>query len=196
MKKELAIGLSVNERRELLKLAEYREQLAKANLETRGAVIMADFETKLAAKYKPEDDEVWDRAYREAEKIIAEANVRIMERAREMGIPPEFAPRTSMHWHSRYENSIASRRQELRNVARAKVALLKKAGLAEILRAFLEIRTEILGEGFLSDRAQDVFRRMPTPDALMPLMDVDSLEHLSVDRKGRLLERSKRDNYD
>ena len=62
---------------------------------------MADFEQKLATVYTWDQDETWNKAHNEAEKVVRESQEIIAKRCEELGIPKTFAPSIGMSWHFR-----------------------------------------------------------------------------------------------
>ena len=119
--------MTSSERQALLVLLRQRECVAKADAAEYAATLMADFEAKLAAVYQPEDDPVWEKIHEAADKAVAEANARILEVCRELGIPKKFAPGIRAGWYGRGENASSERRAELRRVAKTEIeARVKK----------------------------------------------------------------------
>src|SRR4051794_21343222 len=98
-------AMSRRDREELAKLVRRREKLAKAGAETRGAELLADFEQQMAAIYQPSDDPVWTEAYKSAHEAVEEAQAKVAERCRELGIQPRCAPDIKVHWYRRGENA-------------------------------------------------------------------------------------------
>jgi hypothetical protein len=84
------------ERSELISLCKQRAKLAKQMASYRAADLRADFEAQLAAEYAWDDDEVWAEARRIADEATADANTRIVERRRELGIPAQLRRRLTV----------------------------------------------------------------------------------------------------
>jgi hypothetical protein len=83
--------MTKGDRAELQKLANKRERVAKAQVDQVAAKRLADFEQQAASQYRVHDDEVWAEQARMAREAVADANVRLHERCRELGIPPTVA---------------------------------------------------------------------------------------------------------
>ena len=72
----------------------------------------------MATVYTFDQDEVWQKATQEAQRVVQESQATIAKRCKELGIPHAFAPSISASWQGRGENMLAMRRAELRRVAR------------------------------------------------------------------------------
>ena len=79
-------AMSKADREALVKLVRRAERAHKTLAEQRKAEQLADFERQLAAGHKYSDDEVWEEAHAEASRVVAEADTKIAERCRELGI--------------------------------------------------------------------------------------------------------------
>src|SRR5436189_347705 len=106
--------MTKTERSELGQLIRKRERVLKSQATERAALMLANFDAQSARIYSFDDDEVWEKATQEAQKIVAESNAKIKTRCRELGIPSEFAPSLDLEWYDRGQNAVASRRTELR----------------------------------------------------------------------------------
>ena len=167
------------ERGELISLCKQRAKLAKQMASYRAADLFADFEAQLATEYAWDDDEVWAEAHRIAAEALADANTRIAERCRELGIPKRFAPGLEQGWRSRGENESKQRREELRRVARTRLDAMTKGAQVQIDRAALEVQTYLVREGLESDAARQFLESgLPTVETLMPSLAVPEIEKL------------------
>ena len=99
------------ERASLLVLIRQRERVAKADVQERAAVMLADFERKLAAIYYPEDHPAWKAAHEAAKAAVADARERVAEVCRDLGIPKAFAPDLSAGWYGRGANASRAPRR-------------------------------------------------------------------------------------
>jgi hypothetical protein len=78
--------MTKSERVELAQLIRRREKIAKSDVERVAAERLAQFEKDAASVYRSDDDEVWAEQKRIALHAVADANVVIAERCRELGI--------------------------------------------------------------------------------------------------------------
>jgi hypothetical protein len=175
-------GTTAVERAELAKVIRLRAKVAKADLEARKADLLADFEQQMATEYEF-DDARWASITAAAEQAVADARRTVkaeLARACEVaGIPQRFAPQISvgLGWLPRNENAIASRRSELRKVAIARLDAVAKNAKARIDRDAVALEVELVASGLSSIEAREWLERLPTPDQLMPRLDLASLEH-------------------
>src|ERR1700722_11814790 len=110
-------AMSKSEREDLQRLTRQREKVMKSAAKQRSAELLADFENQMGQEYSFDQDEVWERAAKGAEREGKNAQARGAARCRELGIPDGFAPSLNLHWsHRGYSNSGAQRRAELRNM--------------------------------------------------------------------------------
>ena len=84
--------MTAGERSDLRSLIRQRAKLMKTQATQRGLELMAEFERQLQTYFSFDQDEIWETAYREAEKAAQDASAQIAKRCREMGIPEKFAP--------------------------------------------------------------------------------------------------------
>lgn len=156
------------ERAELLSLIKKRERVMKTQAAERSAVMLADFEAQAAKVYHFDEDEVWKRAYAEAEAAAREACDAIAARCQALGIPAEFAPGMQVYWHGRGQNAIAARRAELRRAAKARIDAIEHEALTRIECMSLEAQTELIAHGLQSDAAKSFLSAMSNVESLMP----------------------------
>jgi hypothetical protein len=187
-------AMTKSEREELCKLIRRREKIEKTATEQRSAELLADFERQLASIYKWDQQETWRAAKEAADQAVAEANALIATRCRELGIPKEFAPCLSMHWHGRGENGWQDRRAELRRVAQTRIAAMERAAWTQIEKRSVELQEQAVVGALQSDAAQSFLAKLPTVESLMPAIPALELFKLeeSLDRQKRL-ERSRYD---
>jgi len=178
--------MTKTERAELKSLLRRRERVAKSALDDKAAALEADLEEQLASEYAFDDDEVWQKATKEANNVICEAKATIAERCKELGIPDWAAPNIHMAWYGRGENAVAARRTELRRVGKAKINAYKARAKKEIERASVEIETRLVEQGLESNMARAFIEQMPTADDLMPAIDATKLrEEIQAEPKAR-----------
>ena len=164
------------ERDELLRLVRAKARLAKAGIEQHQAALLADFEAKLAAVYKPADDPVWQQLNDAAEVVVRDANAKVAERCRDLGIPEEFMPGIACYWHGRGVNGSTQRRAELRRVAQTRLEAEAKRAKVAIDTWAVEAHTELVAGALESGEARRFFDAMPTLQTLMPALEVGDLE--------------------
>jgi hypothetical protein len=167
------------ERSELISLCKQRARVAKQMASQRAAELFAEFEAQLATEYAWDDDATWAEAHRIADEALADANTRIAERCRELGIPTRFAPSFDAYWRGRGENDSKQRRDELRKVARSRIDAMTKGAQTQIDRASLEVQTYLVREGLETNAAQRFLESgLPTVESLMPSLAVPEVEKL------------------
>jgi hypothetical protein len=168
--------MTSRERSELAALCRKQERLAKTMVAERSAVLIADFEAKMATEYARSDDENWSEAMRLARAAVDGVNLAIAESLSALGIPHEFAPSASLGWERRGANVTASRRTELRKVAETRIKAMERSARTEIERASLETQTALLAGGLESDEARRFLESMPSAESLMPALSVGEIE--------------------
>jgi hypothetical protein len=159
--------MTAAERLELGKLVRLNAKVAKDDAAARGQWLLADAETKLAARYKA-DEEAWADITAAAEKAVEEADAAIAALCRARGIPEDFRPGLHLSWYGRGENASRERRAELRKVAQAQVAALVKEAQVEIDRVAAQQLTQITQAGLTSEEARAFISGMPKPEELLP----------------------------
>ncbi len=90
--------MSKSDRDNLLRIAKMRERVAKSGLAEAGAQLLADLDKQLDTSYSFDSDEIWKEALRAAEQVVKEAQAKVKERSRALGIPERFAPGIYMGW--------------------------------------------------------------------------------------------------
>lgn len=184
-----ARALSRNETHDLGMIVKERAKVLRAHVDERAAVCMADFEQKLAAVYQFDSDEVWAAAAKEAAEVVAAANKTIADRCKVLGIPPQFAPALALQWHGRGENAISQRRTELRRVAKTRIDAMARGAVSKIEHQALDLRTQIVAMGVLSDEARLFLESLATVDETMRSLefkDVElALEHDNQQKRNR-----------
>src|SRR5438270_8537822 len=109
------------ERSELGQLIRKRERVMKAQAAERAALMLARFDEQCAQIYSFDDNRVWKKSTEEAHKIVSESDRKIKARCKELGIPSAFAPSLHLEWYERGQNAVASRRTELRRMAKSRI---------------------------------------------------------------------------
>lgn len=172
---ERAAGTTKGERTELISAVKTRSKAAKARADQRCAALLADVEAQLAARFEPEDA-AWRDITGMAAAAIREANERLADRCRELGIRETLAPRLHLAWADRGENDTAARRAELRRVAESRAEALRKAAHAEIDAQHSELVIQIVGTGLESAAAREILGALPSVEQLMPALSLAEIE--------------------
>jgi len=162
--------LSRQETHDLSMIIKDRSKVLRAHVDEQAAACFADFERKLSAAYTWDGDEVWKEAALRAQKVADEAQEVIAKRCAELGIPKTFAPSIGVSWNGRGQNALASRRDELRGVAKKSIEAMSKAAVTQIEKQSLELRTQVVAMGLLSDDAKVFLESLaPVTDAMRAL---------------------------
>jgi hypothetical protein len=180
-------SLSRNETHDLGMILKDRAKVLKAHAEGQAAQCLADFESKVAAHFKFDQDEVWKKATDRVREVVAEAQETIAKRCAELGIPATFAPQISASWQGRGENLIASRRDELRRVAKASIDAMMKAAILKIERQSLDLRTQVVAMGLLSPDAKLFLESLaPVEDAMHSIDFAEMERKLDSEKQKRI----------
>jgi hypothetical protein len=157
----------------LLRLNRERTRVAKAKVIARRAELRAEFEQQLATEYE-RDDAAWKDAVAVAKQQVAEAN-RVIDAACEArGIPKKFRGGLYLGWFERGENGAKERRSELRRVAESRFDALETRANVTIDTAAVEFQTQLVAGTLTSDEARRLLGAMPSVEALMPALDLQT----------------------
>lgn len=170
--------MTKGERSELLSLVKKRERLMKAQAQERSAALLAEFDIQSATIHRYDDDAVWAALVMEVESVMSKARDEIAKRAKERGIPEEFAPDLSFNWHGRGQNAVADRRAEFRRAAKSKIEAMEREAVTKIERLSLEAQTQIVAAGLDTESAKSFLEAMPKLDQLMPSVEIGEIETL------------------
>ncbi len=174
--------MSRQEAHDLGMLIKERSRVLKAHAEEQAAVLLADFEAKLAAEYKFDDDETWKRATAEAMEIVRIGNEKIAARCEKMGIPKQFSPSLELSWKGRGENLMSRRRGELTRIAKSQIDAMHKAAVTRIERQSLDLRTQVISMGMLSASGKLFLESVaPVEEAMRSLDFKDIQRQLDVE---------------
>ncbi|HEY1298125.1 MAG TPA: hypothetical protein VGJ60_34020 [Chloroflexota bacterium] len=166
--------MTARERSELGALLRRRAKVARAAVAHVKAERLADFEAQLASEFAAEDERFRDLV-RYASEAAQRADGELQLRCQEMGIPERFRPSLRVSWSSRGENALAERRAELRRVAQTRADADAKAAIEHIEASAVRAEEDLLREGLSTGAAHAVLERLPTPEALMPPLEVRGL---------------------
>jgi hypothetical protein len=171
----LAVAMTERERTSICVILRRREKLQKTAAAKRAADLLADAERQLSAQFSFDDDATWKKAYEVAEAGVREAQRAVAARCQELGIPKQFSPGLDIHWHERGENACKHRRRELRQLAQARIEAMQRAAVLQIETRSVELQEQVMAGGFTSEAAHKFLDALPTPDSLMPPVDVRQL---------------------
>lgn len=164
------------ERDDLVRLVKQREKVAKTAAEQRSAAMLAEFEQQVAAIHTFDTNEVWSAAVAAAVEAAKEANAKVAEEAKRLGIPAEFQPKLTFSWARRGENEYQQRRAELRRVAKAEIEAIEAMARVQIEAASVEAQTKIIAEGLNSENAVAFLKSMPPIETMMPALNVETIQ--------------------
>ncbi|HZN75697.1 MAG TPA: hypothetical protein VFC00_29040 [Micromonosporaceae bacterium] len=167
--------MSKAERLELVKIVRQRARLAKDDVAAREAQIVADAEAALARRFS-EQDEAFKEIIATARQYMAEVKEKLDAKCAEMGIPAEFRPGTELYWFARGANADPKRRAEIRAVVRTQAAASAKQARVEIDRQSVAIQEQLMAGSLESIAAKDFLAALPSPEALMPALQIEALE--------------------
>ncbi len=168
--------MTQSERSSLLQVARLRARVAKDQVVAFAAKLKADFEKQLDARYSWDSDKTWAEMAKFMEKAKEEAQAKVAARNRELGIPDWAAPSLDWYWRKGGQQVTKERRTELRRLAATQIDAMIKAAKSRIDEASLAIQTELHASGLTSEEARAFLERMPTPEALMPSIEISALE--------------------
>ena len=171
------------ERAELGLLIRKRERVLKHAATERSAAMLADYDAMSAKVCHWDDDNIWAKAQKEAMAAVAAARIAIAARCETLGIPAEFAPSMDVYWSGRGHNAVASRRAELRQAAKSRIAAIEATACSTIERMSLEAQTEIVSQGIESDAAKAFLQALPPIEQLMPMLEMTEVQNLLETRK-------------
>jgi hypothetical protein len=170
--------MSKADRESLLKIARLRERVTKSGLAEVGAQLLVDLDKQLDTTYSFDQDKIWAESLAIATQAAQEAQAKVRERCRELGIPSRFAPSIYRPgWCSTGQQATKERRTEIRQIARTQVDALIKAGKRKVEEASLDVQTRIIASG-LAEQAKEFLEAMPTPEQLMPRLNLGELEKM------------------
>jgi hypothetical protein len=172
--------MTVGERSELLRIVRARERVAISEAREYEATIVAAFERKLAAIYKPKDHPIWEAAHAKVMAAVELAQAEMRASFQDLGIPYEWAPDLTVGWYGRGENASAQRRAELRHVAVTEAARRLRVAEAHIRRTAVETMERIQMSGLTSEAAREMLATLPKVEELMPQLDLEAIEALAA----------------
>lgn len=173
---EQARKLSRHETHDLGMIIKDRAKALKAHVEQQKAACIAEFEAQMASEYRFDQDEVWQQVTKHAMEVVADAQVRILERCKELGIPSRFSPQLQIGWQKRGENILEERRRELRRVAERTVDAMAAAAVVKIEQQSLDLRTQVVAMGLLSPDAKLFLESLAPVEEAMRMLKFEDVE--------------------
>jgi DNA-nicking Smr family endonuclease len=167
-----------SERAALERWIRKREAVLRTAAEQRSAELEANFEQQIASIYSYDQDEVWAQAYKMARDAAHEASAMLAERCKQLGIPEKFAPSLELVWHGRGQSAVSQRREELRRVAKSRIAAIQKEAFRRIGMETVQLQGQVLAHGLTSEAAKAFLDSMPAIETMMPPVDIAEIEHL------------------
>jgi hypothetical protein len=168
------------ERKEALTVIRGRERVTITAIRAYRATLMADFEKKIAARYKPADHPVWRNLHEAACRFEAEADEKMRAVCRQHDVPEAWGPRINFSWYDRGESASAQRRAELRKIAVTEAERRTAVAEAELKRRSVDAQEAIIMQGITSEAARALIQSLPTVEQLMPPLDVEALERATT----------------
>jgi hypothetical protein len=178
------MSMTKGERAELGQLIRKRERVMKAAARERSIQLIAEFDTQSAQIYSFDDDAVWKQAVEAAKNAAIIAQKEIEQRCAQLGIPKEFAPGVNFGWYGRGQNAVASRRVELRRMAKSRIEAMEQETIVKIERLSLAAQTEVIANGLQSEASKAFLENLPSLDVLMPTISAIEIKQL-IDSKNR-----------
>ncbi len=176
MREEPARRLSRAETHDLSMIIKDRTKVLEAHADEQAKRCMADFEKKLSTIYSYDQDDVWKEATEKAMDEVRRAQEKIDARCQKMGIPKDLAPRLQLAWEGRGQMKAASRREELRKVAKAEVEAMKSAAMTKIMKQSLDLRTQVVAMGLLTADATMFLESLAPIEDAMTTLDFATIE--------------------
>jgi hypothetical protein len=175
--------LSRQETHDLGMIIKERTKVLRAHAAEQATACMADFERKLSTIYHYDQDEVWKRVTEEAMEVIKKAQEKIEAQAAKKGIPKDLAPQLLLGWEGRGQMKAASRRNELRRVAKAEVEAMTAAAVTKIEKQSLELRTQIVAMALLTPEASIFLESLAPVEEAMHSIDFAAIETKLIQQK-------------
>jgi hypothetical protein len=169
------------ERADLLRVARMRAKVSRSSIDARKGELLVEFERQVSAIYDPAD-EAWADLVAKSRAATAACDAELAERCRALGIDERFRPKIAAEFFGRRQNASAERRAELRGLAIVEVDAGAKRAKHAIDAAEADVCGHILADGLGSIAASEYLAAIPTPDALMPPLDLTVIEAKAVTR--------------
>lgn len=177
--------LSRHETHDLSMIIKERTKVLRAYASEQAKVCMADFERKLSTIYSYDQDEVWKSAT-EAMVVVAKAQERIEAQCVKRGIPKDLAPKLELGWNGRGQMRAATRRDELRRVAKAECEAMLASAVTKIERQSLDLRTQVVAMSVLTSEATLFLESLAPVEDAMGQLDFAKIETKLIEQKTNL----------
>ena len=82
----------------------------------------------------------------------------------------------SIGWNGRGENACKNRREELRRVAKAEVEAMAARAIVKVEQESLDLRTQVVAMGLLSDSAQTFLQTLKPVEEVMHKLDFAAID--------------------
>lgn len=187
--------LSRQETHDLSMIIKDRTKVLESHAEEQAQRCLADFENKLSKIYTYDQDEVWKRATEEAMAEVQKAQDKIEERCRKLGIPKDLSPQLRLSWEGRGQMKTATRRAELRRVAKSEVEAMKAAAMTKIKRQSLDLRTQVVAMGLLTPEATMFLESLAPVEEAMGSIDFGEIEKKLVAQQKAIASGTRRLGY-
>lgn len=175
--------LSRQESHDLGQIIKERTKVLEAHADEQAAHCLADFERKLATIYSYDSDEVWKAATEEALKEVEKAQEKIAAQCRKLGIPKDLSPRLVLSWEGRGQMKVASRRDEMRRVAKREVEAMKAAAMTKIRKQSLDLRTQVVSMGLMTAEAKLFLESLAPVDDAMKAIEFAAIEQKVLEQQ-------------
>ncbi|CAG4900985.1 hypothetical protein [Paraburkholderia saeva] len=169
--------MTTKERDTLREAVRLRARVAKADIDKRAAMLRAETEAQLSARYKADDDR-WAKLVDHAARVGREADAELLRICKAEGIPLENRPSFRSGFVDRGDYSLPARRAELRKLAASKIDLAVKDAKLSVERWQAQTQTELLAGLLGTDDAKAFLAALPSPEALLPGMTAKQIDGL------------------
>ena len=145
--------------------------------------------SKMATVYTFDQDEVWKKATREAQRVVrtARSDRQALQGA---GNPAVVRAVDQRQLAGPRREHAGARRDELRRVAKASIDAMTKSAITKIEKQALDLRTQVVGMGLLSPDAKLFLESLAPVEELMRALDFGEIERkLEKEQQLRLADR-------
>lgn len=173
--------ITKGERAELRSLIRQRFKVLRADVEARRAELVAELESRIAAKYA-EDDKAWADAMFLIDEAVREANRKANDLLR--GVAPEDYMDVSKEYTIVQARSISKptkERNALHRQGNARIDAQVKAAYLQLDRQEADLLTRLVAGALESDEARAFLGEIPTVSALVPADRLLELEQALQD---------------
>ena len=174
--------MSARERSVLLSLIRKKERAVVAAAAKRGVEHLADFDRQLRTMYAFNNDDVRKADFIKVCEVVKEAQAKIVEQARELGIPNEFAFKISIVGDGCGPRAVEEQLAELRRMASSNIEA-QLTGAATAAECWgLEAQTKVITDDLTNEDIKNLLAEVPSFEALMSPLDAVALKNLLANR--------------